>query len=243
MNLVIDQGNTSIKVAVFNNNEEVFFQRFPQAFPADALLALQSKFPILHTIVSSVGNPSLLPLTQLKALPGGVVWLSHDTPLPIANEYSSPLTLGVDRLASCVGANFLLPHKNILVVDFGTCITMDVLRADATFLGGNISPGMQMRFKALHNFTSALPLLSSPVSPPPLLGKNTQQALEAGVVGGITAEVSSLSQNLSLSFPDLQIFFTGGDCFFFERCLKSSIFVSPNLLLIGLNRIISFLNV
>lgn len=239
MNLTIDQGNTSVKVGVFDDDDLLFFQRFQQLTPNDVDGVL-SQFPIKKAIVSSVGKKDLLPLEYLKGKLPNLVNLSSETPIPLENLYGTPATLGVDRLASCVGANYLQPNKNLLVADLGTCITLDVVTANGQFLGGNISPGMSMRFKAMNQYTSALPLVDPRGAEVPLFGKNTHDALLAGVVQAITFELEGYCNHLSTQYTNLSLYLTGGDAFFFEKRLKSRIFVNPNLLLVGLNRILNF---
>lgn len=238
MNLTIDQGNTAIKIGLFDGDQLVTTLRFTQLDERQIDQLLES-YPVEAAILSTVGDTSKLPLDYLQKVCPRFVRLSAQTPVPLVNQYGTPATLGVDRLASCVGANYLLPDTNLLVVDMGTCITLDVVTADGRFLGGNISPGMAMRFKALHQYTSALPLVAAE-DDVPLIGKNTHDAILSGVVQAITYELEGYCKNLSLKYPNLSLYLTGGDAFFFEKRLKSGIFVNPNLLLVGLNRILQF---
>lgn len=236
MNLTIDQGNTAVKVGLFDGDNLVQCKRYSSLSVAD-LEQLFAEYPVKAAIVSSVGNLTKLPIDALERMAPKFVRLSSETPIPLVNKYGTPKTLGVDRLASCVGANALLPETNLLVVDMGTCITIDVVTAVGEFLGGNISPGMAMRFKALNQFTNALPLVE-PTGSVPLYGNNTHDAILAGVVQAITFELEGYLRNLMPLYPNLSLYLTGGDAFFFEKRLKSSIFVNPNLLLVGLNRIL-----
>lgn len=236
MNLTIDQGNTAVKVGLFDGDKLVQCKRYSSLSVAD-LEQLFAEYPVKAAIVSSVGNLTKLPIDALERMAPKFVRLSSETPIPLVNKYGTPKTLGVDRLASCVGANALLPETNLLVVDMGTCITIDVVTAAGEFLGGNISPGMAMRFKALNQFTNALPLVE-PTGSVPLYGNNTHDAILAGVVQAITFELEGYLRNLMPLYPNLSLYLTGGDAFFFEKRLKSSIFVNPNLLLVGLNRIL-----
>ena len=236
MNLTIDQGNTAVKVGLFDGDNLVQCKRYSSLSVAD-LEQLLAEYPVKAAIVSSVGNLTKLPIDALERMAPKFVRLSSETPIPLVNKYGTPKTLGVDRLASCVGANALLPETNLLVVDMGTCITIDVVTAAGEFIGGNISPGMAMRFKALNQFTNALPLVE-PTGSVPLYGNNTRDAILAGVVQAITFELEGYLRNLMPLYPNLSLYLTGGDAFFFEKRLKSSIFVNPNLLLVGLNRIL-----
>lgn len=238
MNLTIDQGNTAIKVGIFDGDRLVATNRY-EKLDEQQIDQLLDDYQISAAILSTVGNTSKLPLDYLQRSCPRFLRLSAQTPVPLVNEYGTPTTLGVDRMASCVGANYLLPNTNLLVVDMGTCITLDVVTADGRFLGGNISPGMAMRFKALHQYTSALPLVE-PCENVPLYGNNTHDAILSGVVQAITYELEGYCKNLSKKYPGLSLYLTGGDAFYFEKRLKISIFVNPNLLLVGLNRILQF---
>ena len=238
MNLTIDQGNTAVKVGVFDGDALVSSSRFV-CLGENQVDQLLASYPIEAAIVSTVGDSSKLAIDYLQQRCRRFVRFSSQTPIPLSNLYETPSTLGVDRLASCVGANFLLPNTNLLVVDMGTCITLDIVTASGSFLGGNISPGMAMRFKALHQYTNALPLVS-PEEGVSLFGTNTNDAILSGVVQAIVYELEGYCRHLSLKYPNLSLYLTGGDAFFFEKRLKSSIFVNPNLLLIGLNRILQF---
>lgn len=163
--------------------------------------------------------------------------LDHRTELPIENLYETPETLGKDRLAAAVGANELFPDQNILIIDAGTAITYDLVSEKNQFVGGNISPGLQMRFKALNHFTGKLPLVSYSDEFQPI-GKNTTDAIRAGVQNGILFEIDQTIDLFNRNYQNLQIVMTGGDSIFFDKKLNYSIFVHFNITLIGLNRIL-----
>lgn len=163
--------------------------------------------------------------------------LDHHTPLPIENLYETPETLGKDRIAAAVGANELFPGQNILIIDAGTAITYDVVSEKNEFLGGNISPGLQMRFKALNQFTGKLPMINYS-DEFQLIGRNTEEAIRAGVQNGILYEIERTIETFNRNYENLQIVMTGGDSIFFDKKLNYSIFVHFNLTLIGLNRIL-----
>ena len=163
--------------------------------------------------------------------------LDHLTELPIENLYETPETLGKDRLAAAVGANELFPDQNILVIDAGTAITYDLVSEKNQFVGGNISPGLQMRFKALNHFTGKLPLVSYS-DEFQSIGKNTTDAIRAGVQNGILYEIAQTIDVFNENYQNLQIVMTGGDSIFFDKKLNYSIFVHFNITLIGLNRIL-----
>ncbi len=163
--------------------------------------------------------------------------LDHQTDLPIENLYETPETLGKDRIAAAAGANELFPDQNILVIDAGTAITYDLVSEKNQFIGGNISPGLEMRYKALNQFTGKLPLVSYS-DEYEKIGRNTTEAIRAGVQNGILAEMSDSIDLFNRNYQNLQIIMTGGDSNFFAGKLNYSIFVHFNLTLIGLNRIL-----
>jgi type III pantothenate kinase len=166
--------------------------------------------------------------------------LDERTPLPIKVQYQTPQTLGKDRLAAVVGASFLQPEKDILVIDAGTAITYELIEASGIYLGGNISPGMSIRFKALNHFTGKLPLVQEEKEEVPLIGFSTKTAIQAGVVKGIIYEMDGYINELRSRYPELLVFLTGGHSFYFERRLKNTIFANINLVLTGLNRILEY---
>ena len=159
--------------------------------------------------------------------------------MPIGNAYLTPETLGRDRLAAAVGATVLYPGENVLIVDFGTAVTIDLVTADATFRGGCISPGMKTRFRALHDYTAKLPLCAATESEE-LAGLNTRQAIELGVMNGITFEIEGYAARMRSRIEDLCVIFTGGDANFFVKRIKNTIFANCNLVFCGLNRILEY---
>lgn len=165
--------------------------------------------------------------------------LDDQTSLPIENIYETPETLGKDRLAAAVGANELFPDQNLLIIDAGTAITYDLVSEKNQFVGGNISPGLQMRFKALNQFTGKLPLVKYD-DDTELIGRNTMEAIRAGVQNGILFEMNGTIDLFNRNYKNLQIIMTGGDSNFFDRKLNYSIFVHFNITLIGLNRILEY---
>ena len=165
--------------------------------------------------------------------------LSEKISLPIKNNYTSPISLGKDRLAAVVGASVLYPKKDILVFDAGTCLTIDFINSDKEYLGGRISPGMEMRYNALHTFTDKLPLIKSEKNAL-IIGNDTKTSIISGVQQGILAEVKTIISEYKSKNTDTVFIFTGGDSFYFEKELKNTIFANPNLVLIGLNEILDY---
>ena len=239
--LVIDVGNSSQKIAVFEQRNLVHTE-ITTSLDTEKLAQILTQYPCSHSIISSV-KQEVAALEQFLAQQTTYIRFSADTPHPIHNQYQSPETLGLDRLAAMVAVSALFPKQNTLVVDAGTCITYDMLDAQATYFGGSISPGIQMRFKALHQFTGRLPLVSFSLEPIDLVGIDTPTALQSGVVNGVMAEVEGIVTQYQQKYPQLNVVFCGGDANFFDSRLKNSIFASnsscmPHLVLIGLNEII-----
>lgn len=159
---------------------------------------------------------------------------NHSTKTPINIAYETPKTLGLDRIATCVGAERLNPHVNKLIFDLGTALTIDFVDSNSTFIGGNISLGLNSRFKALHEYTENLPLLQTSDNETSLIGKNTNDAIINGVVNGLVYEINEYINNYTTEYQDITPIFTGGDCLFFEKRIKKTIFAYPNLTAIGL---------
>jgi len=239
MNLVIDIGNTRTKFALFNRGEMVISVPVDEFLPSHIDI-LKNEYPGLdQAIISSVkGYPAEL-ATKMQGCFDCFVQLGPDTPLPIGNDYKTKETLGNDRLAAAVGANYLYPSQNILIIDAGTAITYDLVSANNRFLGGNISPGIEMRFKSLHAFTGKLPLVCLN-NEENLLGDSTEKAIRAGVQNGVIYEVEQTINAFKENYKNLQVIITGGDAIFFDKKLKSSFFVNFNLVAIGLNRILEY---
>lgn len=237
MNLCIDQGNTYLKAALFENDNLL------KSITSDANNAtiwdeLFANNNISNTIISSVKAIDSDFTELLKKKSSLFVELSHQTPIPVNNCYKTPETLGKDRLAAVIGAVSLYPNHPILVVDAGTALTFDFITEKGDYLGGAISPGLDMRFKALHTFTDKLPLVKNTQTS--LIGNTTELAIASGVVNGMLYEIEGTITQLKAQYPTLLIFLTGGNCFFFESKLKKPIFANQNLVLIGLNSIINY---
>lgn len=233
MNLVIDSGNTSTKVAIFD--QENLLEKRALSDPEEIENFLQQT-KAEHLIVSSV-NADAEHLMHLATHVGTKIKLTPALPLPIHNLYQTPNTLGADRIAGACGAIQLFPSKNTLVIDAGTCITYDFVDNNHNYHGGGISPGLAMRFKAVHTFTAKLPLVV-PKADPDLIGNSTETSLQSGIVLGVIDEMDGIIARYRAKYPELQVILCGGDAPFFENQLKASIFACPNLVLIGLNRIL-----
>ncbi len=238
MNLIIDIGNSEAKLALFDGDKliEVFRESNRSL---DRLPILCTRYLVERGIVSSVITPNETVCRQLKRLTFPLLELDFQTPVPITNLYQTPQTLGMDRLAAAVATHWLKPEHNVLIIDAGTCVTYDFIDAQGRYHGGNISPGMQMRFKALNVFTDKLPNVSVK-GEVPLCGKSTETAIRAGVIWGMKFEMEGYINHLQKNYPDLLVFLTGGDEFSFETNVKNIIFADKFLVLKGLNRILSY---
>jgi len=231
MNVVIDAGNTRTKVGIFEGAALVQAQVF--AFVPEAWSFLEG-LEMNHVILSSVIND---PLDLSGRVRGLALRLTPALPLPIVNSYSTPETLGADRLAAACGAWSLFPGEPTLSIDCGTCINYEYVNARGEYHGGAISPGVAMRFLAMHTLTDKLPL-EMPQETSPLVGDSTRKCLESGVMNGTLEEIKGMIGRYSQIDPGIRVILTGGDARFFEKHLKPSIFVAPELILTGLNSIL-----
>ena len=238
INLCIDVGNTLTKVSVFDNQKMIHFEKFLH-HESWRLAELYNLYGVERAIISSVGADVSSILEKLSGLGTQIIVLDEKTNIPVDNCYETKETLGKDRLAAIVGASFLYPSTDLLVVDAGTAITYDLINAAGQYLGGNISPGLQMRFSALNHYTSRLPLLK-PETNYPLYGKNTTEAIRVGVQLGIVLEIDGTIDLYKQTYPNLKVIFTGGDIKYFDNKVKNFIFVISNLVMVGLNRILLY---
>jgi len=239
LNLIIDIGNSQTKVAVFDAGEVVQVICMEE-LNVVRLADLKQQYPgITKAILSSVADVDPMLLKFLKKEFDFFVEFDHTTSVPIGNLYDSKETLGLDRLAAAVGGATLFPGKALLVIDAGTAITFDLIDNNNCFLGGNISPGLKMRFRALHQFTKKLPEVERSDQWPDI-GKTTVEAIRAGVQNGMIFEMDGMIDHILKKWPGCQIILTGGDLFFFDKKLKNTIFVKFEITLIGLNRILEY---
>ncbi len=236
MNLAIDIGNTRTKVAVFKG-EALLHQEVWGELTLAALKQLAYNQKAEKIILSSVSKQAAEVMSFLKG-DFAFLELTTDTPLPIRIRYKTPQTLGKDRIAAAVGAYHLFPGENCLVIDAGTCITLDLVSAEGEFLGGNISPGIEMRLKAMHQFTARLPMVARTSEMPDELGDSTENAIRNGGELGALLEVEGFIRRMKKKYHPLRVVLTGGDADFFVKHTKTKIFAHQNLVLIGLNQIL-----
>lgn len=241
MNLTIDIGNSRAKLGIFDNDELVHRETVT-LIDVKTLRQMTYNQSIENVILSTVAS---VPEDVEEFLRGNFfcLFLSTSTPLPISIRYNTPKTLGNDRVAAAVGAWNLYPGKNCLVIDAGTCITLDVVSTTGEFLGGNIAPGIDMRLKAMHHFTAKLPQVDRSGNPADdsaggLLGMTTETALRNGGQIGALLEVRAFIAACEQLFGPMKVILTGGDADYFVKNLKTKIFAHPNLVLYGLNKIL-----
>lgn len=244
MYLVVDQGNTFTKIALFSKTELIHLGIFKNTLE-DQLFSkferwiesIACDFPTsgILSSVASFSNDFLSYLSNKTKM----IEMSSTLRLPIRNLYNTPETLGNDRVAAAVAASKLFPGESILCLDAGTCLTFDFINSNKEYLGGAISPGINMRLKALHTFTGKLPLVSLDADFD-LIGNSTKNSILSGVMNGIIAETSEIIRQYRQKYPDLNVILTGGDANYFEDNLKSDIFAVPNLVLLGLKDILIY---
>ncbi|PHS68494.1 MAG: pantothenate kinase [Flavobacterium sp.] len=234
MNLIIDIGNTLIKLAVFDGNEIVVKKNtFKNEFIKVLEEISKNYTSIKDVIVSSVGNFSEDELSRIKKMCNLFV-LTDNAKIPFKNKYATPKTLGVDRIALVASASFQYPNKNVLIIDVGSCITYDFLSSDNDYLGGAISLGIDLRYKSLHNFTDKLPLLV-PKIPSKLIGNTTESSIHIGVIQSVVLEIDGYISLYKERYKELTIILTGGGAHYLVDSLKNDIFANSNFLLEGLN--------
>lgn len=237
-NLVIDIGNTQIKVAVFNNDQMLFTQHYTEITTQDLNLILND-YPAAKAIISTVKKVKQQWQQDLEGMTI-VTYFDKTFTAGITNHYATPQTLGADRLAAVIGAHQLYPDTDNLVIDAGTAITYDWVDAGGNYFGGSISPGINMRYKALNYYTDGLPLVEQDISFTATYGNSTKTAIQSGVQNGVKYEVEGFIQRYTEPGKALNIILTGGDGEFFDTVLKNSIFapcikIEPHLVLKGLN--------
>lgn len=239
MNITIDIGNSRVKFYTFTGPErfEKIYEGTPEGLdPAGVLSNLAGQ---KNGILVNTGTIPDGWLESFRETFTRFIHLGPETPLPVENRYQSKETLGYDRIAAVVGAQYLFPRKNVLVIDAGTAMTFDLVTSEGVYPGGIISPGIEMRFRALADYTAGLPKLGIQ-DHFPLIGNETQSAIASGVQNGILAETEGIIERFQKQYAPLTIVLTGGNRVFFDKNLKSSIFVRPDLVAIGLNRILVF---
>lgn len=239
MNLVIDIGNTLIKYAVFENSTMLLDQSSESGLFLSKVKELFERFPkIDHAIISSVGGLEHKE-RDVVSLFCKVHVLSKESKVPFKNSYATPHTLGMDRVALATAAFYKNPRGNTLVIDAGTCITYDMINDAGEYVGGAISPGILMRYKAMNTQTAALPMLQ-PEEILDFIGNSTETSMHSGVINGVSQEIDGVINQYRTRFQDLTVILTGGDFHFFAKRLKNTIFANSKFLLEGLNYLLEY---
>ncbi len=245
MNVVIDWGNSSVKVGWFAGETLQQTRHFDTLNDLQAYETGQSPAHVIVSSTSHAAGAVQAVLTNWQH--AHWVVMNSDLPIPIGNAYDTPHTLGMDRVAAAVGATTLFPGQPCLILDLGTCVTADFVDAEPTFRGGLIAPGVQMRFRAMHEQTARLPMIEvaewQPAVTerwPPETATSTRQAMTSGVLNGLLFELDGLIETYRQRNPTLRVLLCGGDAWLFESRLKGPIFAVPELVLRGLNRILDY---
>jgi type III pantothenate kinase len=233
-NFIIDIGNSRIKAGYFEGDS---LRKEWTVEDLENLNLISQNMPVDHSLISSVK-------WEREALEKNLnfpfTWFDRNITLPIKMAYNSPATLGLDRIAAAVGLSVFHPGGDSLGIDAGTCITYECLEGGFTYRGGGISPGLSMRFKAMNGYTARLPLVEFKGLPPRLIGTTTEECMQSGVYFGVLGEIQYVIRRYRKDYPELKVYICGGDATHFESLTKDYIFVIPNLVLYGLNRILTY---
>ncbi len=238
MNLIVDIGNSRVKCAVIDK-ETIIWSGVSDELSTAEIEALCCKFEIHKSIVSSTRGDMQHVVRELRKHVGHSMLFDYDTPIPIKNSYSTPETLGRDRLAAAVGASVLSNAANQLIIDLGTAITIDLVTETGGFEGGVISPGVEMRLRALNEFTASLPKCS-PTKEVVDVARSTKEAIEQGVMRGVEYELRGHIAKMVEKFCEIDVIFAGGDAKYFDMQIKNAIFAPSELIFVGLNRILEY---
>jgi type III pantothenate kinase len=226
--IVIDSGNTFTKIGQFDNGK--LNKIYNNESIAEVLQTIRKLNPT--KIVAGSVNFSIDRIKEhIADIP--IYSIDNVTPVPFNLNYKTPDTLGIDRKAVITYAWDIKPKENILVIDAGTCITYDFISKDGVYMGGGISPGLEMRFRSLHEYTANLPEVSFQEKAF-LIGDSTRNSILSGVINGTIAEIKGIIKRYEKKFDNLTIFMSGGSAIFFESKIKRSIFAIPNMGLLGL---------
>ena len=239
MNLIIDVGNSLLKIALFQKSDLVVKYDFSKSDKID-IDKIFKNYSIINSIVSNVSQISPDILTYLEKQTN-LVLLNNKLKFPFKNLYKTKETLGQDRLALISASFFDFPNENVLVIDAGSCITFDFKNDKNEYLGGSISPGISMRIKSLNSFTTNLPLVTLD-NYNELIGNDTKSSIKSGIVNGVIFEIEGVIDRYEHMFENIKIVLTGGDAKFLLKRIKNTIFADQNFLLKGLNNLLQVNN-
>ncbi len=238
MNLIVDIGNSRIKVAVVSH-KRVVESTVMDLYDHSVVEDITSRYEITRAIVSSTRGSQSSIVDSVRSLVGRCLLFDEKVAVPIGVQYSTPHTLGRDRLAAAVGACEIYGKGDMLLVDFGSAITIDLVTRHGGFEGGVISPGVAMRFRALHEYTASLPLCA-PTDEIVGVACSTKEAIEQGVMSGVVYEVEGHIVRMREKYDKISVIFLGGDAKYFEKRVKNTIFANQDLLFVGLSRILDY---
>lgn len=235
MILAVDVGNTRIKAAVFEGSTLLETFVFLKTELEKSIQNILNKYKkISQLVIASVSDVEKQAFIDFEGSIN-IHFVSHKDAFPFVNCYETPQTLGIDRMVLAAGATFQFPNQNRLVIDAGTCVTYDFIDENDNYLGGAISPGLRLRYEALHNFTAKLPLLTLE-NPKHFTGKSTSESIHSGVVNGLVCEIDGFINQYKAQYSNFIIILTGGDTEFLAKRLKNTIFANSNFLLESLNQ-------
>ena len=237
MNLVIDIGNNYFKIGIYKNSDLIyFFSENNSKIDSEINRLLNKNNDLSYALISNVSSIKVIDIFNNYKI--RVLQLDSTFNFPFTIHYKTPSSLGNDRLALAAAASLLYPESNKIIIDVGTCITVDFVDFNNNFFGGSISPGIEMRYKSLNNYTSNLPLLeiSNKFNFP---GDSTESSIHSGVIGGVCNEINGFIENISLKHGSTKVILTGGNAKFLSKTLKIVIFANQNFILDGLNSILN----
>ncbi|MFI3277239.1 MAG: type III pantothenate kinase [Rikenellaceae bacterium] len=239
VNILIDIGNSRVKYAVMEGDGSIMEMLSEDNFSQERVRDFARRYDISGAIVCSTRGDATAIIAELKEIVKDALLFDTTLELPIECNYSTPETLGRDRLALAIGAHDTYKNRDILLIDCGTAITIDFVSAEGAFEGGVISPGVNMRFKALHEFTASLPLCQAQEEDFDI-AQTTQSAIKKGVMNGICYEMEGYISHFRSKFEKLLVIFVGGDAKYFDKRIKNTIFAEQELLFKGLNKILEY---
>jgi type III pantothenate kinase len=237
MNLIVDIGNSTTKLAIFDGGKKLSVSRIND-LKCEELEKVLSGLKIQKAIISSVRMIPPFVTDILSTNISQIHLLSYNSKLPFRIDYDTPKTLGTDRIAGVSGAFSLFPGCDLLVIDAGTAITYDYL-SEGVYMGGNISPGLNTRFRALNSFTGRLPMvtLAENFTNP---GKNTTDSILSGVITGVTYEINEYIRTFEKKSTDYKVLLTGGDGGYLKDKINHQVAYMPDIVIDGLNYILEY---
>lgn len=237
--LAIDRGNSRTKVGLHHKNGDVEMAVFANTAEDELIYHIKS-LQFDAAIMSSVAVENLNIVSEYLQLNGKFICVDSSTPLPLISEYATPETLGVDRIAGAIGAWKLVGNKNVLLIDVGTCINYECV-VNNIYLGGAISPGLEMRLKAMHDYTGKLPLLKLPEIEIEIIGNSTSSCMLSGAIYGMVNEIEGIVNRYQTKYSGILVVLSGGDGLFLGKYLKNSIFAQhKEVVLLGLIEILKY---